>query len=438
MRFTLRGARLVDAVTDRADVDLTIEDDRILGAGNGRIETGRVIDAAGMIVTPGFTDVHTHGGGGFNLHTRDASAIRAYSTWVPRTGVTSFLVGVVGSPDGLPEAELSAAVAALEGGPPGAEPLGIHLEGPYISALRRGAHLPAWLRTPDHGETERILALTRGHLRIMTLAPELPGAHALIRRLVGQGVTVGIGHTDATYEQTLEAIRLGATYMTHCCNAMRPLHHRDPGPLSAVADAEQVCGELIADGVHVHPAMMRVVVKLLGPGRTVTVTDALAAAGMPDIVFDFAGQPARVEHGVARLADGTITGSVLTMDQALRNVVAMTGVSLVEAVGMQTLNPARAARAEARKGRLVGGYDADVLILDAALRLHATLCRGRLAYFTSAWRERLRGIPRLPKVAKAVGVSTSGLPSASLPEHQDPVLSPARAGAPALDPVEPS
>src|SRR5260370_19549933 len=180
------------------------------------------------------------------------------------------------------------------------------------------------MRMADENETEQLFALTDGHLGLLTLAPELPGASAMIRRLVDAGITVSMGHTDANYEKAKEAIQLGVTHATHCFNAMRPLLHRAPGPLAAIAQAEQVRGELIADGVHVHPAAMNALVKLLGPERTIVITDAVAGAGVPKASFHFAGQPAQVIRGAARLSDGTITGSILTMDQALRNMLEMT------------------------------------------------------------------------------------------------------------------
>lgn len=400
MPFTLRGTRLVDATTDIPEGDITIDGTHIKAVGTQCIaptEEGRVIDAANTIVMPGFIDVHTHGGGGFNLHTTNAQEIGSYSLWTTATGVTSYLIGVVGTPGALPEAQLYASVEAieqlgqLEPGM-GAEPVGIHLEGPYINIKRRGAHVPAWLRMPDTVETERILALTKGCLRLITLAPELPGAAAMIQQLVEAGVTVSMGHTDATYEQAQEAIALGVTHMTHCFNAMRPIHHRAPGPLAAVAQAPQVRGELIADGVHVHPSVMNILVDILGPERTIVITDALAGAGLNDTTFEFAGQPAQVICGAARLADGTLTGSVLTMKQALLNMLSMTSVSLSEAVGMLTLNPAHAACIAERKGRLHIGFDADVLIFDKELTLQATLCRGKLAFATDEWRERLKGM----------------------------------------------
>src|SRR5712692_9847867 len=392
MRFTLRDAHLIDATTDIAHSDIIIDGTHIQAIGRPEYSPGEqdnIIDATDMLVMPGFIDVHTHGGGGYNLHTTDADEIRAYARWVPETGVTSFLIAVVGVAGSIPAQQLRAAVEALDDGVTGAAPLGIHLEGPYINVARRGAHQPSWLRMPDESETEQLLALTDGHLRLLTLAPELPGASAMIRRLVDAGITVSMGHTDATYEQAQEAIKLGVTHVTHCFNAMRPLLHRAPGPLAALAEAEWVRGELIADGVHVHPGAMNALVKLLGPERTVVITDALAGAGAPDDAFDFAGQSAQVIRGAARLSDGTITGSVLTMDQALRNVLQMTEASLQQAVGMLTLNPAHAAQASHCKGRLQAGYDADLLIFDHTLTLQATICRGSVAFATSEWSERL-------------------------------------------------
>lgn len=390
MGFTLRGVRLIDAETEIFDTDITINGTQIQAIGHSTDTQGDIIDATDMIAMPGFIDIHTHGGGGFSLHTVDVEEIRAYARWVPTTGVTSFLIGVVGTAGSLPEEQLSAAVDAIEGKGTGAEPLGIHLEGPYINVIRRGAHLPEWLRMPNVAEMERVLALAKGHLRLIALAPELPGAPAMIRQLVDAGVTVSIGHTDATYQQALEAIPLGITHITHCFNAMRPIHHRTPGPIEAIAQVEQVRGELIADGIHVHPATMNILVRILGSKRIVVITDAQAGAGIPNATFNFAGQPAKVIRGAARLSDGTLAGSILTMDQALRNMLQMTEVSLQEAVGMLTLNPAQAVQASERKGLLQSGYDADVLLFDRTLKLQATFCRGTLVFATDTWRERLK------------------------------------------------
>ncbi|MBE3557983.1 MAG: N-acetylglucosamine-6-phosphate deacetylase [Ktedonobacteraceae bacterium] len=402
MRFRLHGARLVDASLDLSGGDIVVEDELIKAVGyqQGAVDGELVIDAADAVIVPGFIEVHTHGGGGYRLHTTSVAEIQSYARWATTTGVTAFLAAVVGVPAALPEPQVRTVVAAVrafaeKSHAPGAEPLGIHLEGPYISSKRRGAHPPAWLRTPDEAETARLLEVSEGYLRLITLAPELPGAREMIRRMIEAGVTVSMGHTDSNYEQSVEAIRLGITHMTHCFNAMRPLLHREPGPLAAVVQEQRVFGEIIADGVHVHPAVVNALIRMLGPERTIVVTDAQAGAGLPlDAVFEFAGQKLHIAQGAARLENGALAGSVLTMDSALRNIIQMTGVSLQEAVGMLTLNPAKAARVDNRKARLRCGYEADLLILDNSLKLQATLCRGTPAFATAAWRERLQSLMR--------------------------------------------
>lgn len=395
MQFTLRGARLIDATMDRADSAITVNGVSIQGIDSNDANGHLSIDASDTIIMPGFVEVHTHGGGGFNLHTHDVEEIASYARWIPTTGVTSFLIAVVGVAHALPEQQLGAAVCAIEQQQKGlAEPLGIHLEGPYISEKRRGAHPLEWLRLPNEQETRRILELTKQHLRLVTLAPELPGAEQLLHQLLTAHVTVSIGHTDADYEQTQAAIKHGITHATHCFNAMRPLLHREPGPLAAIAQAPQVLGEIIADGVHVHPAAVEMLVRMLGPERLIVITDAQAIAGLHNDggLFEFAGQQAHVVNDAAYLANGTLAGSILTMDQALRNMLAMTYVSLQEAIRMLTLNPAQSAGHASRKGKLQPGYDADLVIFDTSLALQATLCRGQVAFANDKWRSRFADV----------------------------------------------
>jgi N-acetylglucosamine-6-phosphate deacetylase len=377
---------------DYTDGVLTIDGAQIIAVGEQLADGGSVIEAHETVVMPGFIDVHTHGGGGYNLHTTDTDEIQSYAQWAPSTGVTAFLVAVVGVPHVLPERQLIAAVSAITRPVRGAEPCGIHLEGPYINVKRKGAHLPTWLRQPDEAETRHILELAQGHLRLVTLAPELSGATHMIKQLKQAEVTVSIGHTDATYEQAQEAIALGITHATHCFNAMRPLLHREPGPLAAIVQSQQVFGEIIVDGIHVHPAMIDMLLRMLGPARGIVVTDAQAGAGTQhDTVFEFSGQKARVIDGAVRLENGTLAGSALTMDQALRNVLRYTNASLSDVVRMLTLNPATSIRLDGRKALLKAGYDADLLIFDRDLSLQATICRGEVVFATEKWAKRLRG-----------------------------------------------
>lgn len=392
MDVTFRNARLVDAAGGLSETDITIGAGRILSLGRPGAGRGATVDLGGMLVTPGFIDVHTHGGGGHALHTKDTGEIRAYARWAPTTGATAFLIGVLGVPGGLPEEQLQAAIDAIEAPGPGAAALGIHLEGPYISPGRRGAHDASWLRMPSASETARLLALAGRRLKIVTLAPELPGAGELIHALTGAGVTVSIGHTDATYEEAHNAIQMGVSHATHVPNAMPRLHHREPGALGAVLESGAVRCELIADGVHVHPAMMKLLIAALGPERVVAITDALPAAGTDRAFTLLGGRHVSVQGGAARLDDGALAGSLLTTDAALHNLLRLAGSPLPAAVGMLTRNPARAAGVGERKGMLIPGYDADLLVFDASLTLQVTLCRGTVAYATAAWRERLEAL----------------------------------------------
>lgn len=390
MTVSLDRIDVVDANGTIHDTQIVLENGRIDAVGTKVRFEGVTVDGRGLMALPGFIDTHTHGGGGFELHTNVPEQIESFAGWVASTGVTAFLIAVVGTPGRIPDVEIQTAVDAIEASPTGAgaQPLGIHLEGPYINPSRRGAHPTEWLRLPTEAETERILDLSQGYLRVVTLAPELSGGLKMVRRLVDAGVTVSIGHTDATYRQTLDGFAAGASQLTHCFNAMSPLLHRAPGPLGALVETERAMGELICDGVHVEPPAMKALVRMLGRPRVIAITDALPAAGKHDGSFTFNGQPAHVEGGVARLADGTITGSILTMDQALRNLIRFAGVSLNQASAMCSRNPAITCGLGDHKGLLRPGYDADLSILDRDLKLVATIRAGEVVYATEMWRAR--------------------------------------------------
>jgi N-acetylglucosamine-6-phosphate deacetylase len=253
---------------------------------------------------------------------------------------------------------------------------GIHLEGPWISAEYKGMQNEQHILTPDPGTVRDLLDLAGGAIVRVSLAPELPGAHDLIRLLRGAGIQVSIAHTGATYEQALAAVDLGATHVTHCFNAMSPFRHRAPGTAGAAMLSSGLYAELIADGIHVHPAAMRLLIRVKGRERVMLVTDALSAAELSDGVYELGGKEVYVHDGAARLADGTLASSTLTMDAAVRNLVRLCGVSLVDAVHMASTTPAEAMGWGAAKGKLRAGHDADLAILDPTLHPIATWIGG--------------------------------------------------------------
>jgi len=382
MLTALLNARVLTPDVELAGATVVIRDGRIeaVGADLAPPAGARTFDLTGLTLVPGFIDIHVHGGGGFSLITEDPTEIRSYGRWAVSHGVTGFLVTLVGA--SLPQMKrwLAAAVAAGEGAEGDARPLGVHLEGPFVNPARRGALPAEGLRPPDVAEFEALADAAQGCLKVITLAPELPGAADLTAAARQRGVAVSMGHTDATYEQALEAIEWGARQATHCFNGMRPFHHRDPGCLGAILSSPMLTAELIADGVHVHPGAMALLLAAKGPQRTILVTDGIAAAGLADGAYSLAGEAIQVRDGVASLPDGTLAGSVVTMDQAVRNMVRLGLAPLAEAVRMASSNPAAALGLGQRLGRVAPGFAADLVALDERLEVAMTFVGGAPAY----------------------------------------------------------
>ncbi len=335
-----------------------------------------VLDGGTRFLAPGLTDIHVHGGGGFDLMTDDIEQVRGYARWVASRGVTSFLISTSGRDNAQILQRLRALAPAVGLASGSARVLGFHLEGPYINPLRKGAFDPRWLRPPSVAEYAELFDAAGGAIRQMTLAPELPGADALITAVVASGATASAGHTDATHEQAIRAIELGVTHATHCFNAMRPFSHRDPGVLAAVMESDQVTAELIGDGAHVDYAAARVLLRAKGTERVVLVTDGMPLAGTDDGDGEWEGVPIRVEGGKAvRIADGTIIGGVITLDQTLRNAVSDMRVPLHEAVAMASTIPAQAIHA-AGYGVIAPAHAADFVLMDDDLRVTETWVAG--------------------------------------------------------------
>ena len=347
-------------------------------AGAPRIRAARrVALPAGALLAPGFCDLHVHGAGGADAADGTAASLERLCELHARHGTVALCPTIVSGPVEATLRALAAVRRAAEaeaGG--GARVLGSHLEGPFLNPRRAGAQPAAELRSPDAALLDELLAAAGPTLRIMTLAPELPGALALVERLAASGVTVAVGHSEASFAQATAAVAAGCRLVTHAFNALAPLHHREPGVLGAALLEPKLYTEVIADGVHVAPAVLTLL-RRLKRGRCALVTDCTAALDAPPGGARLGGRAVAVRDGAGRLADGTLAGSVLTMDRAVANWVRLAGAALPEALAAAARVPYAALGLRGR-GRLAAGQPADLVVLDAALQVRAVLVGGRL------------------------------------------------------------
>ena len=379
----IHAGRAFTPVTEIKDAGILIREGVIEAIGPRTLMTlpagAQEIHATDKTAIPGFIDVHIHGAGGHDVMEGSGDAMRVITRKVSEFGTTSLLATTVtaNTDQTLRSVEGIARYIAQqhETDVPRAEVLGIHFEGPFISKQRRGVHPAEWIQLPSAETLSRFLKAAAGNARILTIAPEVLGATPCIDAAREAGLLVSMGHTDATYEQARAAMARGARSATHVFNAMRPFSHRDPGVIGAVLTSPDVNAELIADGVHVEEAAMKLLLLAKGAAHVTLVSDGLSATGMPDGKYMLGGFEVTVSGGVCRNAEGTLAGSTLTLDRALRNVVAL-GISLQDAVRMLTLNPATLLGIEFKKGSLRVGADADVLLLDEGLHLTGVWTRG--------------------------------------------------------------
>ena len=370
--FAVRGRLVLDR--DLVPGAVVVRDGRIADVLRGPSRELPATVHEADVVSPGFIDLQVNGGFGVEVG-ESAQAILRLADRLPATGVTAFLPTLVSS---APEVYPRACEAFLGSrGAPGAQPLGLHLEGPFISPNRLGAHRAGAVKNAPLDVFDPFLGADV--LRLVTLAPEVEGGLDRIRALRAHHVVVSLGHTDASYEQLLQGVDAGATMATHIYSAMSGFHHRAPGAVGAALLDDRLVAGLIADGIHCHPASIRLVIRAKRPDGVALVTDAMAGAGMPPGVYSLDGRDVVVDATAARLRDGTLAGSVLALDQAVRNVVDWTGSGPAEACRMASEVPARLLGLRS-KGRIAAGCDADLVLLDGSLHVQATFREGRLVY----------------------------------------------------------
>ena len=385
-RTVLAGARvaLPDGISEGAT--LTVEgrliaanvdgnaDGNVDGNVDGEALRDQVtLDLSGHWIVPGFVDMHVHGGGGASFSAGTAEEALAVINTHRRHGTTTMVASTVTGELGDLAQQAGALSELVEQG----DLAGIHFEGPFISPGRCGAHDPALLRDPDPTEVRKLVDAARGTARMMTLAPELPGGIDSVRMLADSGVIAAVGHTDSTYEATVQAVEAGARVATHLFNAMPALGHRSPGPVAALLEDERVTVELINDGTHLHPAALELAFHRAGAGRVAFITDAMGAAGMGDGRYPLGPLEVEVRDGVARLTEGgSIAGSTLTLDEAFRRAVRVDGLPVEDAVRALSLNPARLLGVEDRTGSLEEGKYADLVVLDDAFEVAGVMRQG--------------------------------------------------------------
>jgi N-acetylglucosamine-6-phosphate deacetylase len=369
-RTVLAGARVVLPTGIVENGRVIVEGDRIAGSAAADAPS---LDLSGHWVVPGFVDMHNHGGGGASFTSGTVedilTGVHTHRLHGTTTVVASFVTGDLDF--------LSARAGLLSELAEQGEIAGIHFEGPFISPCRKGAHDETLLRDPDPADVRKLVDAARGQARMVTLATELPGGIDSVRLLAEHGVIAAIGHTDATYEQTVEAIEAGATVATHLYNAMPALGHRAPGPIAALLEDERITVELINDGTHLHPASLELAFHHAGPRRVAFITDAMDAAGFGDGHYALGSLAVEVKDGVARLVEGgSIAGSTLTLDRAFKRAATIDKLPVESVVQAISANPARLLGIDDRVGSLEPGKDADLVVLDENFDVKGVMRKG--------------------------------------------------------------
>ena len=378
----LNNLNFIDSQDHRTQGWICMEGKKIRSLGPGQpkkfdADAGVTLDCQGLTVLPGLIDLHTHGAVGQQMLGITAPGLQEITRFYASHGVTGFLASPWTAPHQVIKDSIEVTRSVM-GNEIGAKILGIHLEGPWLNLAYCGAQAKDEIRVA--GREEALEYLNTDLVRLVAVAPEIPENEWLIRECAHRGITVAAGHTSATYAEMKNAVAMGVTQVTHTFNAMRPLNHREPGTVGAALDLPQLRCELIADNIHVHPAVMKLLVNAKGPDKVILITDSISAAGMPEGVYPFEGFQVTIKDGAARLEDGTLAGSTLTMDRALANIIKATGRPLGEMIQSASLVPAQAIHLEDHKGQLRKGWDADLILVDQNLQVKLTMAEGNVVF----------------------------------------------------------
>ena len=379
-RLLITNCRLFDVPDEAKTTSILIENGTITQIGQINPPTGcNTLDAQDRIVAPGFIDVHIQGAGGADVLDATPEALKAISQACARFGATSFLATTVFKADQKNQhLTVSAEYVGRDLG--GANLLGIHLEGPFISMQKKGMIQPDCICPASMQVLDEILDITNGQLRMMTIAPELPDCTQIIKRLIDSSVIASFGHSSATYEQTIDGFNAGISHVTHLFNAMLSLHHRAPGPLAAIFQTKHITAQLIPDGVHIHPAVLKLAYETLGPNRIIPITDGMQALGLGDGQFIYNGIEYESKNGTARYEDGTLIGTALGLSQLLERLTNFTGCPFETAIKAVTQKTAELLGIEDRKGSIAPGKDADLVLLDRNYSVHTTIVAGKVVF----------------------------------------------------------
>ncbi|MDE3840106.1 N-acetylglucosamine-6-phosphate deacetylase [Bacillus methanolicus] len=366
---------------------LLFEDDKILAIGFMKDlvvpeNTEEINLDSSLKAAPGFIDLHIHGAGGADTMDATIEALSTMAGILPAEGTTSFLATTITQETkSIEDALKNAANYRKHHNKPGeAEILGIHLEGPFINEKRSGAQPVEHIREPDIDLFKQWQELAENGIKLVTLAPEKENGLEFVSYLDQSGVVASIGHSDATYDETIKAVEAGAKHVTHLFNGMRGLHHREPGIAGAALLLKELLVEIIADGIHVRPEMIQLSLQTKGIDRMILITDSMRAKCLKNGTYDLGGQDVTVNDGKALLENGTLAGSILKMKDSIQNIIKFTGISLLDAIQLASVNPAKQMGVYDRKGSLAPGKDADIVILDENYEVFSTFCRGKIAY----------------------------------------------------------